>query len=81
MCFVLGILQKHQSVGTVELAVSVTLGVTKRKKKKASDKRCYWEGKMEDMVISFSNTGTLDLGTEVIKMQIKTDICMEINLF
>lgn len=35
----------------------------------------------EDMVISYSNTGRLDLGTEVIKMQIKTDICMKINLF
>lgn len=79
MCFVLSILQKLQSVGTVELAVSLTLDVTK--KKKASDKRCHWEGMTEDMVISYSNTGRLDLGTEVIKMQIKTDICMKINLF
>lgn len=73
VCKVLGILQKR-----IELAVSLALDVTK---KKAVNKRCYREGKTEDVIISCSNAGKLDLGTEVNKMQIKTHICMKINLF
>lgn len=38
MCFVLSILQKLQSVGTVELAVLLTLDVTKKKKKSIRQK-------------------------------------------
>lgn len=72
VCKVLGKLQK-----LTELAVSLTLDVTK---KKAVNKRCCGEGKTEDVIISRSNAGNLDLGTEVTKMQIETHICMKINL-
>lgn len=59
VCKVLSISQK-----LTELAVSLTSDVTE---KKAVNKRCWEEGKLEDVIIRCSNAGMLDRGTEVIK--------------
>lgn len=70
---VLGIAQKLS-----ELAVSPASEVTKQK---AVNKRGYGEGETEGGTVSCSNAGELDVGTEVLKMQIKTHSCVEVNLF